>query len=43
MNNQQAIEVLSDFDKQACPNCGDTVAQLRGGYCSKCGQAIDWS
>lgn len=104
MNNQQAIEVLSDFDKQvaakadgvyqanigkmacdlaivalkkqipkkpeqgepynwidsvrvgrryknvkktsyshACPNCGGTVAQLSGGYCSKCGQAIDWS
>lgn len=27
----------------ACPNCGDTVVELRGVYCSKCGQAIDWS
>lgn len=36
-------EVRKTSYGHACPNCGKSIAKLNGEYCSKCGQAIDWS
>lgn len=29
--------------KGRCPECSSKVLQSLGNYCSKCGQALDWS
>lgn len=36
-------EVKKTSYGHACPNCGNSVAKLRGEYCSDCGQRLDWS